>query len=141
MNFPFLTSLVQRQNIWKKLCSCFSKQVFLKISQYSQENTFVGVSLNKAANYQGCNFIKTRLQHWCFPVNIAKTFQNSFLYGAPPLTASEFAKSLFTWFRIHKPCPKTGVTLQILSHEARNKVLVKYLTSQYTYWFEDCEFI
>ena len=39
----------------------FYKKVVLKILQYSQENT-----------RQGCNFIKKRLQHRCFPVNIAK---------------------------------------------------------------------
>ena len=38
----------------------------LKISQYSQENTCVGV------------FIKKRLQHRCFPVNIAKFLRTPF---------------------------------------------------------------
>ena len=52
------------------------------------------------------------------------------LYRAPPLAASEFAKSLFTcWLRIHKLCLKTRVALQILSHEARHKIPVKYLIS------------
>ena len=62
-------------------------------------------------------------------LRFAKTFQNSFLYRAPPFTASKFAKSLFTCLCIHKPCLKTRIELQILSHEARNKILVKYLTS------------
>ena len=44
------------------------------------------------------------------------------------MAASEFEKSLFTyWLRINKPCLKTRVVLQILSHEARNKIPVKYL--------------
>ena len=42
------------------------KKLFLKILQYSQE-TPVFESLFKA-----CNFIKKKLQHMCFPVNIAK---------------------------------------------------------------------
>ena len=42
------------------------KQLFLKISQYSQENTT-------------CNFIKKRLQYRCFPVNIAKFLWTSIL--------------------------------------------------------------
>ena len=50
----------------------FIKRLFLKISQYSQENTCVSVSFYKVAGLQACNFIKKRLQHWCFPVNIAK---------------------------------------------------------------------
>ena len=54
------------------------------------------------------------------------------------MAASEFAKGLFTyWLRIHKPCLKTRVKLQILSHEARHKIPVKSLF----YWLEDCEFI
>ena len=31
-----------------------------------------GCLFNENANLQFCNFIKKRLQHWCFPVNIAK---------------------------------------------------------------------
>ena len=27
---------------------------------------------NKAARLLACNFVKKRLQHWCFPVNTAK---------------------------------------------------------------------
>ena len=41
------------------------KKMLLKILQYLQENTCVGV-------FQACNFIKKRLQCRCFPVNIAK---------------------------------------------------------------------
>ena len=51
--------------LWKKL--------FIKISQYSQENNCVGVSFNKVV--QVCNFIKKRLQHRCFPWNIVKFFR------------------------------------------------------------------
>ena len=43
----------------------FFKKVFLKISQYSQENVCVG-----ASGVFGVNFIKLRLQHRYFPVNI-----------------------------------------------------------------------
>ena len=34
--------------------------------------------LNKVARLKFCNFIKTRLQHRCFPVNIAKCLRTSF---------------------------------------------------------------
>ena len=44
------------------------KKLFLKISQYSRENTCVGVFFDKTAD---CNFNKKRLQHRCFPVTIA----------------------------------------------------------------------
>ena len=46
--------------------------MFLKISQYSQEN----------------NRVKKRLQHSCFPANIAK-FLRTALYRIPPVAASD----------------------------------------------------
>ena len=48
---------------------CFIKKVFLKISQYSQENTCL----------KACNFIKKRLQHRHFSVNIAKFLRTPIL--------------------------------------------------------------
>ena len=55
----------------------FFKIGVLKISQYSQKSTCVGV-LNKVAGLQACSFIKKRLQHKCFFVNIAKIFKSTF---------------------------------------------------------------
>ena len=31
-----------------------------------------------------CNFIKKRLQHWCFHVKFIKYFKNTFFYRTPP---------------------------------------------------------
>ena len=59
----------------------FVKKVLLKISQYSQKNPCVGV------------FIKTRLQHRCLPVNIAK-----FLKNAYPRKHLQTATSLMSYF-------------------------------------------
>ena len=50
---------------------CSIKKSFLKISQYSQENNCVGVFFNKVASL--------RLQHRCFPVNIAKFLRTTIL--------------------------------------------------------------
>ena len=47
---------------------CYIKKLFLKISQYSQGNTCAGISF---VGLRACNFIKNRLQHRFFPVNIA----------------------------------------------------------------------
>ena len=144
MNFPFLTSLVQRQNVQKQpFATVFQNKCSSKFRNiHSKTPLMESFFLNKAAGLQGCKFIEKRLQHRLFPVNIAKTFQNSFLYKAPSLAASEFAKSFFTyWLGIHKVYLKTRVALQILSHEARHKIPVEQLISQYTYWLEDCEFI
>ena len=38
----------------------------------------LGSLFNNVTGLKACNFIKKRLQHWCFPVNIAKLFKNSF---------------------------------------------------------------
>ena len=50
---------------------CFSKQLFLKISQYSQKNTCVGISF--LIHLHACNFIKRNSGTGGFFVNIAKT--------------------------------------------------------------------
>ena len=41
-----------------------------------------GSLLNKVAGLQGCNFIKKRLQHRCFPVNIVKFLRTAILKNA-----------------------------------------------------------
>ena len=56
----------------------FSKQVFLEISQYSQQITCVGVSFKKVAGLNASNVIKKRLQHRCSPVNFAKFLRTAF---------------------------------------------------------------
>ena len=49
-----------------------SKKAFLKISQYSQENTCAELLFDKVTGLEVYNFIKERLQHRCFLANIAK---------------------------------------------------------------------
>ena len=51
---------------------CYSQLVFLKMSQYSQENTYVEVFLIK-------DFIKKRLSTGIFLVNTAKLLRTVFL--------------------------------------------------------------
>ena len=78
-----------------------TKKDVLKISQYSQENTCVGVFFNKVSDLQACNFIKKRLQHRCFPVKFAKFLRTAILkniyeqqqfYGSP--ISSQFLISI-----------------------------------------------
>ena len=59
------------------VCRCSSKQVFLKISQISQENTSAGVFLINCRP-QVCKFIKTSLQHRRFPVKFVKLLLHLF---------------------------------------------------------------
>ena len=49
----------------------FYKKAILKTPQYSQEAPVLESAFNKVAALQVCNFIKKRLQHLCFLVNIA----------------------------------------------------------------------
>ena len=38
---------------------------------------------NKVARLHACNLIKKRLQHSCFPLNIAKLVKTAFFYRTP----------------------------------------------------------
>ena len=61
--------IVSKQHMIKAAARrCFSKQVILRIPQYSQENTCVEIFFNKVALKF---FMKKRLQYRYFPVNIA----------------------------------------------------------------------
>ena len=53
--------------------------MFLKISQYSPENTCVAALFNKVTGLKTCNFIKKKIQPKVFPVNIA-TFLRTALF-------------------------------------------------------------
>ena len=57
---------------------CFSKSVFLKVSQSLQENTYAGVSFNKLADLKAWNFIKKRLQRRFFSCEICGIFKSTF---------------------------------------------------------------
>ena len=46
---------------------------------------------SKVAGLKGCNFIKQRLQHRCFPVNIV-IFWEKLFYRTPLMAASELGK-------------------------------------------------
>ena len=51
---------------------CSIKKLFLKILQYSKSCKILQIFFNENVGLQSCNFFKKRLQHRCFPVNIAK---------------------------------------------------------------------
>ena len=55
---------------------------------------------------KACNFIKKRLQHRCFPVNIPKNFKNNFFYRTTPVDA-------FEWWSIRKEFLKKKVSGEI----------------------------
>ena len=62
----------------------FFKIGFLKVWQSSQENTCVGVSFYESCmpeSLPDCNFIKWRLQHRQFPLNVVRPLRTPFLRG------------------------------------------------------------
>ena len=93
-NYPRLIlwdHLLPLQNLKSETVArrCSVKKI-LKISQYSQENTFVGVTL---IMFQVCNFPTKRLHHKCFSVKISNNFKNTFSEKCPWTAASvEFSK-------------------------------------------------
>ena len=54
-------------------------EVFLKISQNSQENTCARASVNKVTGLRSATLLKKRPWHMCFPVNFAKFLRTPFL--------------------------------------------------------------
>ena len=56
---------------------CSLTKIFLKSWQYSQKISVLESLFNKVTGLQGHNFTKKRLQHRCFPVNIAN-FKNTY---------------------------------------------------------------
>ena len=59
-------------------------QMFFKISilkkflKLYSKTSVVEFLFNKVATLKGCNFVKKKLRHTCFPVNIAKFLRTSF---------------------------------------------------------------
>ena len=80
-NFAILTqkNLCQSRSLQADVCRCFSKQLFLKTEQYSQENTCVGISLfGKVAGLQSCNFVKKETLAQMFSCEFCKISKNTF---------------------------------------------------------------
>ena len=79
-SLPHERKIFQTDNYRSHHRRCSVKQVLLKISQISQENTYFGVPFyNKVAVPRACNFIEKRLQHKCFPMKFTKILRTSIL--------------------------------------------------------------
>ena len=71
VNYCYKTLQLRRYSrSWLRLC--YKKKVFLKFRNFHRKTLVLESLFNKAAGLKACNFIKKRLQHRCFPVNIAK---------------------------------------------------------------------
>ena len=78
--------------------------MFLKILQYSKEDTCIGVSFNKVASFRPATSLKKTPTQMLY-CKYCEIFKKSFLYRTPPVVASNsyrfFRKSLckhFVWF-------------------------------------------
>ena len=74
------------------------KKMFLKISQNSQENTFIGFSFLiklQACRLAGCNFIKKETPIQAFSCEFCEIFRNTFFTEHLQATASVDNKNSF----------------------------------------------
>ena len=66
------------KEIFNSVSLPIEKVVLKKFAIFTGKHLFESLS-NKVPGLQACNFIKKRLQHRCFPVNIAKRLRTSIL--------------------------------------------------------------
>ena len=69
---PQLTLLYCSGTVRNSHQRCNIKKAVLRNVAISTGNTFARVSFGKVAGLKACIFVKKKLQHRCFPVNIAK---------------------------------------------------------------------
>ena len=69
--------------------------MYLKITQVSQENTCVGVFINKVAGQKDRNFNKKDTPTQVFSFEICEIFNNTFFYRTAPMAASEEVSGFF----------------------------------------------
>ena len=72
----------------------FCKNAVLKnFAIFTEKQLFWSLFLNRNTGLQYCNFIKKRLQHKCFPVNIAKFLRTPVLNNIFKRLFERFATS------------------------------------------------
>ena len=64
--------------------------VFKNFANINRKTTVLESLFDTIAGFQVCNFIKKRFLHMCFPVNIVKSFENTFFTEYLWITASRF---------------------------------------------------
>ena len=60
----------------------FKTDVLKNFANFTEKKTVLESLLNKFPVLKGCNFIKKRLQHRCFPVKFHKFLRGPFLQNA-----------------------------------------------------------
>ena len=81
--FHFVTFISSFVDVLQNSCPENFRNIHRKTSlgvlEWSLFGDCVAVFFNKLSNPQNCNFIKTKHQHRCFPVNIAKLLRAALL--------------------------------------------------------------
>ena len=85
----FIKQVETNQSFRSNLSQTFFKIGVLKtFAMFTGKHVCWNLFLIKCYCLNDYNFIKKKLQHRCFPVNIAKLFRAAFFYRAPPVPAS-----------------------------------------------------
>ena len=113
---------------------CSVKQVFLKNSQNSQENTCARASfLNKVADVV-CNFIKKETLAQVFSCGFCGSFKNTFFYGTPAEAASAYS---FNSRQIDREISSVLIILK-LSWSGEKKIFFSTYVHKYTFIIYKC---
>ena len=103
--------------------------MFLRISQYSQENTCARVSflIKLQSQAWACNFIKKETLAHVFSCEFCEIFRCSFFYRTPPVAAFELIWSLsqaYDYFQIDKTSHEVEFKFKDANED--NKSIWKY---------------
>ena len=63
----------------KQLLEVFFKKGVFKLRNIYRKTPVLEFIFNQVTGLKGCNFMNKRLQHKCFPVNIAKFLRTAFI--------------------------------------------------------------
>ena len=91
---------------------CSSKQVFLKISQISQENTLLESVFNKVTDLKGLQRYQKETATQMFSCEIYEIFKDTIFYRTPPVAGSgvwhERISRAFIWRTVYlkEPCKR-----------------------------------
>ena len=72
-----------------KIADVLQKRCSYKFRNIHRKRPVLVSLFDKVAGLKVCNFIKTRIQHRCFPVNIAKFLRKQFFFKTPLVAAPE----------------------------------------------------
>ena len=81
-------------------CS-FKIDALKNFAVFTKKSICVGSLFNKITGLQAYDFIKKRIQHRCFPVNVAKSFKNNYLeehQWKTAYTSTSSSTNSFYWY-------------------------------------------